>query len=115
QAAGVGAPAGNDQGHQEAAADLDHEELGRTQRQVGALQLFEDRRLALLGIATAHPGGGRLEEPIERVAHTRRLGQRSGARSRYSVRGKPRLKVLSTARGATHLPSAAETEEDAGE
>src|SRR5437660_3059953 len=89
QSEDVGEPPVNDQGHEEAAADLDHEELGRTQLQVGALQLFEDRRLALLGIATAHPVGGQEGRSEE---HTSELQSRGHLVCRLLLEKKKKYK-----------------------
>src|SRR3989442_33348 len=61
------------------------------------------------------PVGGRLKEPVQRVAEARGLGQRRGAGRRASVGGEARLKVLRAAGGAPHLADAEEEQEDSCE
>src|SRR5438034_5539705 len=103
-----------DQTHEDAAAKLDHEVLGRTQLQVSPLQLLGDGRLPFLHISAAHAIGRGLKEAVHRVAQTcrRRQRLRTGGR-RHSVGREPGLKVFGAACAPAHLADAEKEEEDA--
>src|SRR5207245_10268244 len=84
------------------------------QLEVRALQLFRHRRLALLGVASAHAVGGRLENAVHRVAKpAARLGQRLRARSRDTVSRQPRLEVFRTTRRPSQMADTEDEQEDA--